>query len=63
MYAAIRRGMLPSRSINTFIKQAAGTFASTLTALPDFVDYYIMRVGTFELLAYTDWREVVSLFS
>ncbi len=49
MYAAIRRGMLPSHSINAFIKQAADTFAFTLTALPGFVDYYITRVGTLVL--------------
>ena len=46
MYAAIRRGMLPAHAINAFIKQATDTFAPTLIALPGFVDYYIVRVGT-----------------
>ncbi len=46
MYAAIRRGMLPAHSIDTFVKQATDTFAPILTTLPGFVEYYIVRVGT-----------------
>jgi heme-degrading monooxygenase HmoA len=46
MYAAIRRGTLPAHVINTFIKRATDTFAPVLTALPGFVDYYIVHVGT-----------------
>lgn len=46
MYAAIRMGTLPAQTIATFVKQATDTFAPILTALPGFVDYYIVRVGT-----------------
>lgn len=45
MYAALRRGMLSADTVDVFVKQATDTFASTLTALPGFVDYFIVRVG------------------
>ena len=51
MYAAIRRGTLPAHSINVFIKQATDTFAPILTTVPGFVDYYIVRVGTVEIVS------------
>src|SRR5260370_39700868 len=46
MYAALRRGMLSADTVDVFVKQATDTFAPTLTALPGFVDYFIVRVGT-----------------